>query len=108
MILLVKECDPVIPEPDKEIKSQGIDCQKLNSTAWNKIKYKDVQKKLHALPVFDTLKVNSELAPLTQKSFAQTLLANSDSLTGTVVYGLLVQRLSVTVKIFIGKTPSHR
>lgn len=105
MTPLVKECDPIISEPDPEIRSEGINCQKLNSAAGNKIKYQDVQKKLLVSPVFDTLKVNSELAQLTKKSFAQTLLAKSDALTGTVVHGLLVQRqrLSTVVKSLVAK-----
>lgn len=57
----VKENDPVIPLPDPVIKKQGLECQKLGSQLWNKIRYKEVQKKLQAAPVFDTLKVNPHL-----------------------------------------------
>lgn len=42
----VKESAPLIPPPAPEIKIQGIACQKLRTQFWNRIRYKEVQKKL--------------------------------------------------------------
>lgn len=88
----VKEKEPAIPAPAPEIKAQGISCQKLGSTSWNKIRYKEVQKKLQASPVFDSLKVNTQLEGLCPKSYYLTLLERMDELAGTVTHGLLKQR----------------
>ncbi|KAL4714273.1 hypothetical protein ACJJTC_009625 [Scirpophaga incertulas] len=75
----VKEDEPSIPVPSETIKAQGIACQKLGSSSWNRIRYKDVQKRLQASPVFNTLKhVNDQLCSLTPKSFHSNLLAGSE------------------------------
>lgn len=84
----VKESEPLIPAPTLEINAQGIECQKLGTTNWNTIRYKDVQKKLHASPVFNSLKVNCQLEGLLQKSYSQTLLTRVGELTGTIIHGL--------------------
>lgn len=88
----VKEKEPTIPPPSEIIKEQGISCQKLGSASWNKIRYKEVQKKLHASPVFDTLKVNPQLENVVQKSYYQILLERMDEMAGTITHGLLKQR----------------
>ncbi|CAG4929936.1 unnamed protein product [Parnassius apollo] len=44
---------PSVPE----IKAQGISCQKFGSLGWNRIRYKEVQKKLLTSLVFDSLKL---------------------------------------------------
>lgn len=88
----VKEKEALIPPPTPDIKAQGIFCQKLGSTSWNRIRDKEVQKKLQASPVFDSLKVNAQLEGLISKSYNQTLLERIDELTGTVTHGLLNQR----------------
>ncbi|XP_011309354.1 uncharacterized protein [Fopius arisanus] len=110
LIPQVKVCEPPIPEPDSKIKADGLACQKLGTAAWNQIKYKEVQKKLQAAPVFDALKINNQLGALAPKSFAQTLLAKSDSSAGTLTHGLLIQRerLSLAAKSLVEKYPQIR
>ncbi|XP_044577013.1 uncharacterized protein LOC123260123 [Cotesia glomerata] len=88
----VKEKEPLIPPPTPEIKVQGIACQKLGSASWNRIRYKEVQNKLHAVPVFDSLKINTQLEGLVSQSYYLTLLERMDELTGTLTHGLLKQR----------------
>ncbi|XP_063985927.1 uncharacterized protein LOC135167021 [Diachasmimorpha longicaudata] len=103
----VKECDPLIPEPDSALKAQGISCQKLNSAAWSRIRYKEVQKRLQAAPVFDTLKINSELRSIAPKTSTQSLLGRFDSMTGTFAHGLMLQRkrLSEALDSLLKKHP---
>lgn len=105
---IVKECEPPIAEPTPLTREQGMSCQKLSAAGWNKIKYKDVQKKLQAAPVFDTLKINSQLRSIAPKSSSQSLLARSDSLTGTITHGLLLQRqkLAAAIKSLTEKHPT--
>lgn len=74
----VREADPTVPEPTPVIKSEGITCQRFGLESWNKIRYKDVQKRLQAAPVFGALKVNSQLGSLAVKSFASNLLFKLD------------------------------
>lgn len=88
----VKEKEPTIPPPAENIKAQGIQCQKFGSSGWSRIRYKEVQKKLQASPVFDSLKVNTQLEGIVSKSYYQTLLERVDELTGTLSHGLLKQR----------------
>ncbi|XP_012269133.2 uncharacterized protein LOC105693654 [Athalia rosae] len=92
----VKESEPSIPVPTPEIKAQGLSCQKLGTPNWNKIRYKEVQKNLQASPVFDALKVNSQLGGLTQKSFSQSILVKMDAMAGTITHGLLKERAKIT------------
>nr|CAI5843515.1 unnamed protein product [Callosobruchus analis] len=56
-----KEQEPTIPEPEPEIRRQGIEYQRIGKQSWDKIRYNDVQKKLQALPVFSQLQINSGL-----------------------------------------------
>ncbi|XP_044580459.1 uncharacterized protein LOC123267486 [Cotesia glomerata] len=88
----VKESAPAVPPPAPEIKAQGLECQKLGTASWNRIRYKDVQKKLQASPVFDALKVNSQLESLAPKSFANSMLERAEEMAGTITHGLLKQR----------------
>lgn len=88
----VKEAEPHVARPDPEIWRQGVNCQKFHSTGWNNIRYKEVQKKLEASPVFSALKVNPQLEEINQKSYSQTLLIKSDLTLGTITHGLLQQR----------------
>ncbi|KAL4719227.1 hypothetical protein ACJJTC_006921 [Scirpophaga incertulas] len=94
----VKVDDPPIPAPSELIKAQGIACQKLGSSDWNKIRYKEVQKKLRAWPVFDALKVNDQLGGLS-KRFGQDLLSNMDTTLGTICHGMLKQREALVEQI---------
>lgn len=103
----VKEREPVIPPPSADIKVHRISCQKLGSSSWNKIRYKEVQKKLHASSVFDTLKVNSQLENVVNKSYYQILLERMDELAGTISHGLLKPReyLKEGLKTLASKHP---
>lgn len=106
----VEESEPQIPEPKAALREQGIKCQKLGSTSWNRIRYKDVQKKLGASPVFNSLKVNSELMAITTSSFNESILTKADLMTGTLTHGLLLQRekLSEAFKTLLTKHPQAR
>lgn len=88
----VREDGPLIPAPSESIRCQGVACQKLGSTSWNKIRYKEVQKKLRVTPVFDALKVNDQLGHMVPKNFSTDLLSNADTTLGTICHGLLKQR----------------
>ncbi|XP_060810151.1 uncharacterized protein LOC132904244 [Amyelois transitella] len=88
----VKEADPVIPEPSPELKEEGIGCQRLGTTGWSRIRYKEVEKKLHASPVFSALKINTELSSVARDF---SWLGKQDSLLGTICHGLLLQRRAI-------------
>lgn len=62
-----KEADPLIPEPSLLLKREGIECQRLGTDGWNRIRYKEVEKHLQASPLFSALKVNTELGTLTSQ-----------------------------------------
>ncbi|XP_063981848.1 uncharacterized protein LOC135164959 [Diachasmimorpha longicaudata] len=104
---LVKECERPIPEPKSAIRAQGIRCQKLGSSAWNKIRYLEVQKRLGASPVFNALKVNNELTNVSPSTYRQAIMAKTDLLTGTLSHGLLIQRerLSDAFNSLVAKHP---
>ncbi|KAI5636446.1 hypothetical protein NE865_10866 [Phthorimaea operculella] len=77
----VKEAEPAIPEPSANIKAQGIACQRLDGRdGWNRIRYKEAEKKLHASPVFSALKlIRSLVDPATlvnHLNYAVTFLLN--------------------------------
>lgn len=91
----VKESAPQIPPPTPEIKAQGIACQKLGTPSWNKIRYKDVQKKLQASPMFDALRVNNQLEGLVHKSFGNSILERTEEMAGIITHGLLKQRQKI-------------
>lgn len=95
----VKEDDPLVSTQSETLKIQGVACQKLGSSSWNRIKYKDVQKKLRAAPVFDALKVNDQLGSITQNKFCQNVLMNADMTLGSICHGLLKQREALTEQI---------
>ncbi|CAH1982280.1 unnamed protein product [Acanthoscelides obtectus] len=81
----VPRADPVI--------DQGMKCQRFGEETWNKIRYVDAQKKkLHASPVFSTLKVNSSLYNNGHASPMTDMLSKSDLAFGTISHGLLKQR----------------
>ncbi|KAJ2940382.1 hypothetical protein O0L34_g59 [Tuta absoluta] len=86
----VKEAEPMIPEPSPEVLEEGIECQRLGTKKWSRIRFKDAEKKLQAAPVFNTLEINPELASLNLHSYP--LLAKQDGLLGTVCHGILLQR----------------
>ncbi|KAH9635721.1 hypothetical protein HF086_001759 [Spodoptera exigua] len=86
----IKEMDPLIPEPSESIKKEGIECQRLGSEGWNRIRYKEVEKRLQAASVFSALKVNIELGSLKNQPFP--FLAKQEGMLGTISHGLLLQR----------------
>lgn len=104
----VKEKEPAILPPTPEIKEQGLNCQKLGTSGCNKIRYKEVQKKLQAAPVFDALKTNGLLEGLLNKSFSQSLLEKVDEMAGSMTHGLLKQREKISdgVRMLAQKHPA--
>ncbi|CAH0551341.1 unnamed protein product [Brassicogethes aeneus] len=72
-----KEQDLVIPAPRHNILEQGRECQRLGQLSFNKIRYSDVHKKLHASPVFSALKEQ---------------LSKYDATLGPILHGMLLQR----------------
>nr|CAI5863206.1 unnamed protein product [Callosobruchus analis] len=78
------EQEPSVPPPKPHIASQGISCQRLDELSFRQIRYTDVQKKLHAAPVFSALKINPALSKsLGTPSQSQDLLAKMDQTLGT-------------------------
>ncbi|KAH9630001.1 hypothetical protein HF086_001471 [Spodoptera exigua] len=86
----IKDMDPLIPEPSEPINKEGIECQRLGSEGWNRIRYKEVEKRLQAASVFSALKVNIELGSLKNQPFP--FLAKQEGMLGTISHGLLLQR----------------
>lgn len=93
----VREAEPKIPEPLPEIKAEGIACHRFDSDGWNRVRYKDVEKKLHASPVFSSLKINPDLANLGIQGYRT--LERQDGLLGTIAHGLLTQRKGVAEEL---------
>lgn len=99
------EQEPSIAPPKPEIEAQGIQCQRLGSQSFNRIRYSEVQKKLQARPVFSALKVNSQIKHVGQD---QEYLVRADTTLGTITHGLLLQReaFSETLRKLLTKHPS--
>nr|CAH7759631.1 unnamed protein product [Callosobruchus chinensis] len=89
---ITKESEPAIPRADPLIEKQGLKCQRFGEASWNKIRYNETQKKLHASPVFGSLRVNPILSHNAQPSGSRETLAKCDLALGTIVHGLLLQR----------------
>nr|CAH7753310.1 unnamed protein product [Callosobruchus chinensis] len=87
-----QEQDPPIPAPRKKIEMQGVDCQRLGSASFNKVRYAEVQRKLQATPVFSALKVNSELLSMVPKGSSFDYLTKMDTTLACIIHGLLLQR----------------
>ncbi|XP_063389184.1 uncharacterized protein LOC134674970 [Cydia fagiglandana] len=102
-----KPQDPVIPNPKPHIAEQGIKVLRLGDTTYNQIRYVEVQKKLHAAPVFGALKANPILVKHTTPNPMQEQLGKMDYVLGTMVHGLLMQRdaLHVALKELSNKHP---
>nr|CAH7718486.1 unnamed protein product [Callosobruchus chinensis] len=107
---LTKEQEPPIPTAKPNILQQGRECQRLGTSSFNRIRYADVHKKLHASPVFSSLKVNPQLPPTLYLNQLQDQLAKSDSCLGTILHGMLLQReaFSNTINEIIRKHPGTR
>ncbi|CAH1986522.1 unnamed protein product [Acanthoscelides obtectus] len=89
---VTREIEHTVPRADPVIETQGMKCQRFGEETWNKIRYVDAQKKLHASPVFSTLKVNSSLYNNGHASPMTDMLSKSDLAFGTISHGLLKQR----------------
>nr|CAI5852551.1 unnamed protein product [Callosobruchus analis] len=92
---ITKESEPAIPRADPLIEQQGLKCQRFGEVSWNKIRYTETQKKLHASPVFSGLRVNPILSYNAQTSGSKETLAKCDLAFGTIVHGLLLQRARI-------------
>nr|XP_049697356.1 uncharacterized protein LOC126054753 [Helicoverpa armigera] len=97
-----KEADPLVPEPSSQAKKEGIECQRLGTDSWNRIRYKDVEKHLHAASPFSPLKVNTEVGTLASR--LSPWVTRQEGILGTITHGLLLQRkaladgLNATIK----------
>ncbi|CAG5058156.1 unnamed protein product [Parnassius apollo] len=90
-----RQQEPLIPTPSQHIATQGIECQRLGDISFCQIRYAEVQKKLHASPVFGPLKVNPILTTYGPPS-NQDQLVRMDYTLGTISHGLLLQREALT------------
>lgn len=88
-----KEAEPLIPEPTPELRMEGIECHRFGNEGWNRIRYKDVMKRLQAAPVFSSLKVNRELGGLAPPN---PTLTRKDHMMGTLAHGILLQRKALS------------
>ncbi|KAI5733985.1 hypothetical protein M8J77_001063 [Diaphorina citri] len=103
-----REREPSVPDPDPELASQGISCQKLGSPAWNRVRYSESQKALQAGGVFKPLSVPGEIPFPNSSTFEN--LSRQDSFLGTLSHGLLLQRnaLSGAMNTLAEKFPEVR
>nr|CAI5842753.1 unnamed protein product [Callosobruchus analis] len=85
------EQEPLIPAAKAAIATQGIECQRFGQPSFNRIRYAEVQKKLHATPVFSALQVNQQIKHLVPSPPSDTLGKTAMSL-GLICHGLLLQR----------------
>ncbi|XP_050302618.1 uncharacterized protein LOC126740581 [Anthonomus grandis grandis] len=106
---VAREQEPAVPAPKSHIADQGISCQRLGELSFKQIRYADVQKKLQAAPVFSALKINPAFSKHSNSNTqSQESLTKSDSMLGTILHGLLLQReaLSNSVKELSAKHPA--
>lgn len=110
------EAEPKLAKADPLIADQGRKCQRLGDEGWKNVRYADVQKILHATPVFGHLKVNSILATNTPSWTSLGQLEKTDLTLGAITHGLLLQRkafqdtckgLNPSTKVFRCSTPIH-
>ncbi|KAI5631679.1 hypothetical protein NE865_15605 [Phthorimaea operculella] len=88
----VTESEAKITQADPVLAEQGSQSQRLGSNSWKNIRYKDVQRKFQATPVFTALKVNSQLALATPFWHSVSILEKIDSTLAAISHGLLQQR----------------
>ncbi|KOB79363.1 putative transposon Ty3-I Gag-Pol polyprotein, partial [Operophtera brumata] len=86
------EAEPHIPKATDHMLAKGLEIQRLNSENWSNLRYREAEKALHASPVFVALKVNPQLASLTQKWCSSDTLTKYDHTLGVLTHGLLMQR----------------
>lgn len=102
-----KEQEPAIPDPLPELAEQAIKCQRLGEQGWNKIRYMEAQKKLHASGVFSPLKTNLQMNCTVSRSTCENL-EKIEGVYGILTHGLLLQRkyFQEAIKILVTKHPT--
>lgn len=90
----VMETEPLIPEAQKEMVALGINCQRLGTSGWNRVRFSDAQKKLQATPVFTALKMNEQLKPKETKWISSDTLTKFENSMAVMSHGLLKQRVA--------------
>ncbi|KAL1454385.1 hypothetical protein WDU94_010652 [Cyamophila willieti] len=82
------EKDPDVLEPSPSILAQGVKCQRLGESGWNRIRYAEAEKVLKRGAVFQPLTMNGQFRPPVTDSSLRQL----ERTLGTITHGLLIQR----------------
>nr|CAI5833250.1 unnamed protein product [Callosobruchus analis] len=90
----VKEIEPTIPQADPLLVKQGVSCQRLGTSGWNKVRFADAQKRLQANPVFTALKMNESIKKTESKWCNSDILTKFDHSLAVISHGLLKQRMA--------------
>nr|CAI5821352.1 unnamed protein product [Callosobruchus analis] len=90
----VKEIEPTIPQADPLLVKQGVSCQRLGTSGWNKVRFADAQKRLQANPVFTALKMNESIKNKESKWCNSDILTKFDHSLAVISHGLLKQRMA--------------
>uniref|UniRef100_A0A8D8TX86 Uncharacterized protein n=2 Tax=Cacopsylla melanoneura TaxID=428564 RepID=A0A8D8TX86_9HEMI len=101
-----KEREPSIPLPAPDILEQGINCQKLGSAGWSRVRYMEAQKALQAGGMFSALTIPPDFPSSCRSSADHS--ARLDLSLGTLTHGLLLQRkaFSEGVNTLLEKVPN--
>ncbi|CAB0007448.1 unnamed protein product, partial [Nesidiocoris tenuis] len=83
------EITPAILDAPENVVQQLIQCQRLGTQAWNRIRYKEAELRLKRAGVFQPLQTNVALAQFARPDQA---LRQQERLLATMSYGLLEQR----------------
>ncbi|CAB0010116.1 unnamed protein product [Nesidiocoris tenuis] len=83
------EIAPAILDAPENVVQQLIQCQRLGTQAWNRIRYKEAELRLKRAGVFQPLQTNVALAQFARPDQA---LRQQERLLATMSYGLLEQR----------------
>ncbi|CAG9762175.1 unnamed protein product [Ceutorhynchus assimilis] len=87
-----QEQQPLIAPPKPHIEQQGMDCQRLNLSSFDKIRYLESQKKLQATPMFNALAVNVQLERINPLFKSSDNLIRMDTSLACISHSLLFQR----------------
>ncbi|KOB72409.1 Iron(III) dicitrate-binding protein [Operophtera brumata] len=71
---------------------KGTECQRLGTTTWNNLKYREVEKSLEASPISTALKINPQLANATPKWCSSENIIKLDQTCAVFKHVLLLQR----------------
>lgn len=82
------EKDPEVLEPSPSILAQGVKCQRLGESGWNRIRYAEAEKVIKRGAVFQPLTMNGQFRP----PLSDFSLRQLERTLGTITHGLLVQR----------------